>query len=378
MKLALFFTCGISLKTWVDTGLFDREKLIYEEHLNRGHLSRVFWFTYGSGDREIAQKLQFEKRLHPAIHVVPMPKVFDFKRGSLVYSFLVPFLHRKVFRRSDVLKTNQIHGSWTAVLAKCLYHKPLIVRTGYTLSLFAKRLKKSESRIVIYRMMERLAYKNATCAIVTSKKDEIYILNAYRCPAGKIVIIPNYVDADLFKPHKNEKYTNRIIFVGRLNKEKNLFNLISAIAKTDLILDIYGKGELREALEQHAKSEGARVNFMGTVPNNELPDILNRYKYYILPSYFEGMPKTLLEAMACGLVCIGTDVEGVNEVIEDGVNGVLAQGTDVVSLTKAIQNIERNSQLKSRLGHGARQSILSKFSIESVLAQEWILCQLFR
>ena len=76
MKLALFFTRGISLKTWLDTGLFDREKLIYEEHLKRGHFEKIYWFTYGHEDANIAERLQAEKRLHSGIHVVPMPGYF--------------------------------------------------------------------------------------------------------------------------------------------------------------------------------------------------------------------------------------------------------------------------------------------------------------
>ena len=56
MILALFFTRGVSLETWVYTGLFDREKLIYEEHLRRGHLKTVYWLTYGSHDTEIAKQ----------------------------------------------------------------------------------------------------------------------------------------------------------------------------------------------------------------------------------------------------------------------------------------------------------------------------------
>ena len=377
MILALFFTRGVSLETWLDTGLFDREKLIYEEHLKRGHLERVYWLTYGRHDAELAKELHVEKRLHPGIQVVAMHSIFKGKIGKLIYSFLMPFPQKNCLKQADIYKTNQINGSWSAVLAKFFYGKPLIVRTGYTLSFLAKRMKKSKTRILIYQLMEWLAYKNATCVTVTSKKDEKYILDIYKHPSSKLVILPNYIDTDLFKPIKSKKYDDRIVFVGRLNNEKNIFNLISAIAKTDFTLDIYGKGELREALEGHAKSERARVNFMGTVPNQELPDIFNHYKYYILPSYFEGMPKTLLEAMACGLVCIGTDVDGINEVIKDGVNGVLARRTDVVSLAEAIQSVESNFHQQSRLGYTAFQTILNNFSIESILAQEWRLYQYY-
>ena len=95
-------------------------------------------------------------------------------------------------------------------------------------------------------------------------------------------MIPNYVDTKLFKPIESvEKYPDRLVFVGRLNEEKNLFTLIEAVAKTSLTLDIYGQGQLKQALEQKAARMNVHVNFMGGVPNYELPAILNRYRYYV-------------------------------------------------------------------------------------------------
>ena len=368
MILALFFTRGVSLETWVETGLFDREKLIYEEHLRRGHLKRVYWLTYGSRDAEIANQLRVKKTLYSGIEVIPIPGIFKAKIGRLIYSFLMPLTQKACLRQADIYKTNQMDGSWSAVLAKFFYHKPLIVRTGYTLSSLTKSLKRSKTRIFIYQMMERFAFKYADCVTVTSKKDKKYILDMYKCPSSKLIILPNYIDTDLFKPRKSKKYDDWIVFVGRLNNEKNLFNLITAIAKTDVTLDIYGEGELRENLERHAKNEGARLNFMGIVPNRELPEILNRYKYYILTSYFEGMPKTLLEAMACGLLCIGTDVEGINEVIEDGVSGVLAAGTDVQSIVEILQKIVECDI--EEIGSSAVEKIKRCFSLRSVVERE--------
>ncbi len=85
MKLALFFTCNVSLKLWIDTGLFDREKLLYEEFLHRGYLERVYWLTYGNNDGVIANQLKAEGRLHPDIIVLPMPRIFSGKFGALIY-----------------------------------------------------------------------------------------------------------------------------------------------------------------------------------------------------------------------------------------------------------------------------------------------------
>jgi len=368
MILALFFTRGVSLETWVETGLFDREKLIYEEHLRSSNLERVYWLTYGSNDAKIAKQLQLEGRLHPGIDVITMPLIFKASIGKLFYSFFIPLLHRTCLKQADIYKTNQMDGSWSAVLAKFFYGKPLIVRTGYTLSAFAKRMQKSKTRILIYQLMEWLAYKNATCAIVTSEKDYKYISDTYKCLSSKLGILPNYIDTDLFKPRNIEKYIDRIVFVGRLNSEKNLFNLIKAIAKTDFTLDIYGKGELRDTLERHAKKESAQVNFKGIVPNDKLPNILIKYQYFIIPSLYEGMPKTLLEAMACGCICIGSDVEGINEVIQNEVNGFLSNGTDSEAVYNAIcKAAVGNNQ---HIAHNAVETIHTRFSLDGIVKKE--------
>jgi len=269
----------------------------------------------------------------------------------------------------DVFKTNQMDGSWSAVLAKWLHRKPLMVRTGYTWSLLIKKHDVPKYKQRLIRIIEHFAYSNATIATVTSERQAHYISERYSVSGENVQVIPNYIDTQLFAPRESaNKYAGRIVFVGRLNEEKNLFNLIKAIAQTGLILDICGKGELRDKLEAWAKRLNAKVNFMGVVPNNELPHVLNRYRYYILPSFHEGMPKSLLEAMACGLVCIGTNVEGINEIIEDGVNGYLAKGTQPEALAevinKAIQ-LPHNS-----ITQEAIRKIRNNFSLEAVVEQE--------
>jgi glycosyltransferase involved in cell wall biosynthesis len=369
MKLALFFTRNVSLKLWVDVGLFDREKQIYEEHLRRGHLQKVYWLTYGKNDAEIANQLKTTGRLHSDIVVLPMPRYFPEKWGCLLYSFFIPLLHRRSLETVDVFKTNQMDGSWGAVLARWLHRKPLVVRTGYTWSLLKKKHDVPKYKQRLIRMIEYFAYSNATTAVVTSERQANYASERYSVPGENVQVMPNYIDTQLFAPRESaNKYASRIIFVGRLNEEKNLFNLIEAIAQTSLTLDIYGTGKLRDKLEAWAKKLSAKVNFMGVVPNNELPHILNRYRYYVLPSFHEGMPKSLLEAMACGLVCIGTNVEGINKIIEDGVNGYLAKGTQPEALAEVINKamqLPHNS-----ITQEAIRKIRNNFSLEAVVEQE--------
>lgn len=374
MTLSLFFTRGVSLKLWVDSGLFEREKLIYEEHLKQKNLQDVYWFTYGCDDAKLSEALKAQGKLHDHIHVVAMPKVFTFfPVGSWLYSLLLPFLFLHIFKECHILKTNQMDGSWSAVFAKWLSGKPLIVRTGYTMTQLMKSSGRPKWKVKIYELVEKFAYANADISVVASQHNKAYLENLYKL--DDVRILPNFIDTHMFKPMGLTRYEKRLLFVGRLNKEKNLFNLIEAVAQTDYVLDIYGQGELSESLEILAKSLDAKVNFKGTVPNNELPLIYNSYQYYILPSFFEGMPKTLLEAMACGCTCIGTDVTGINEIIEDGVNGYLVSGTESSSIRttlKSLHGFTAISEAKSV------ENIRNKVSLSHVVEYENILIKEIR
>jgi glycosyltransferase involved in cell wall biosynthesis len=340
MTLLLFFTRAVSLEIWLKQGLFDREKLIYEEHLKQGNLKKVYWITYGSHDLKLSNQLKQDKRLNPNIVVIGMPKLFNFpKIGSYIYSLLIPFLYPNFFRDTDIFKSNQMDGAWSGVIAKWLYRKPLLVRTGYSISQLLCDKNPSTLKCKWFKFIEKYTYKYGDLAIVSSNHNCEYIMEKYGISNQKILVQYNYINLDVFKP-KNEinKYSDRILYVGRLNPEKNLFSLVQAISDINFILDIYGEGDqIENKLKGFALKNNVKVNFFGVVSNDQLPKIYNQYNYYILPSYHEGMPKTLIEAMASGCLCIGTDVPGINEIISDGVNGILSRTTTSEGISKALK-----------------------------------------
>ncbi|MBN1788081.1 MAG: glycosyltransferase family 4 protein [Sedimentisphaerales bacterium] len=355
MKLALFFTFGLSLKQWLDTGLFGREKLLYEKLLHKQVLSKVLWITYGTEDSKIAEQLKQEGKLHADIEVIKIPGLF----GVPLKNFL---------QKVDVLMTNQMSGSWSAVLAKKTAKKPLIIRTGYTWS----RLKESQNTSVLKKIFikraETFAYKNCDLAVLSTQSQAEFIKNRFKITEENIYVIPNYIDINLFKPDSSvEKYPDRLLYVGRISKEKNLFNLVSAAAQADMQLDVYGAGSLRKELKDYADRTNARLTFKGSIANNLLPQVMNRYKFFVLPSLHESLPKSLLEAMACGLVCIGTDVTGINEVISDGIDGYLAENTDSNSIFEAIKKAKSNPA--ESICSSAVETIKNKYSLEYIVGE---------
>ena len=134
-------------------------------------------------------------------------------------------------------------------------------------------------------------------------------------------------------------------------------------------LTIIGQGELKEELAELVREKNAMVEFKDKVPNSSLPEILNKAEIFVLPSLYEGCPKTLLEAMACSLPCIATNVEGIKEIVVHKENGFLCE-PDSVSLRAAILQVLNDKPLQEKIAKGARETILENFSLEKIIQQE--------
>jgi len=358
-KLALFFTVGISLETWQKIGNLDREIRPY--NLLAKDFEKVYFITYRG-----KEELEFKKVLTGNIEI--LPKKFPFL-PSLVYAFLIPLIYQKELKEVDVYKTNQITASPPAVLAKWFYKKKLVVRCGYEWLKFSEKRNKPLWKIKLIYLTEKIAYKSADEIILTSKEDKEFVEKRFKIPSSKIEVIPNYIDVDLFKPLDIPKEKNRIIFIGRLEEQKNLFNLIEAITNLPAKLVLVGSGSLKEKLKKFSKEKKANVEFKKNIANEKLPEELNKSEIFILPSLYEGCPKTLLEAMACGLSCIGTNVEGIKEILKHKENGYLCK-TDVNSIKKAISEVLNDKALQQEISQNAKQTILENFNLEKVIKKE--------
>ncbi len=354
-SLALFFTFGVSLKLWYETGMFDREIAIYNEASK--YFKHIYFFTYGTED------LKFKGHLADNLTVIPKKYI----KNNLLYSFLLPFIHRKTLKEIDVLKTNQMLGSWSAALAKLIYRKKLVVRTGYMWSIHLSQENARGWRRMLSKNIEKLVYSLADAAITSSQKNFAYVEHNYH-PRGHI-LIPNYVETDVFRPLNMARKKDSICFIGRLNKQKNLFALFEALSSSPYTIDLIGSGEQEAQLREFARENGVMANFLGNIPNNELPGILNEHELFVLPSLWEGMPKTLLEAMACGLPVVGTNVDGIREVIKHEKNGLLCN-TAPRSIREAIIRVMKDEALKKRLGENARKTIEQQFSLKKLIEKE--------
>ena len=219
---------------------------------------------------------------------------------------------------------------------------------------------------------ERWSVRAASLAVVASRRDEAYVTATYRLPPEKLRVIGNYVDVSVFKPDPSAvRHDDRMVFVGRLAPQKNFGNLIRSLGGLPYGLDIYGHDDsLKGGLQALAEQVGARVTFHPAVPNRKLGAVLNSYSLFVLPSLYEGMPKVLLEAMACGLAVLGTNVEGINEVIRHQTSGFLVQGTDPASLREGILALAPNRSLQKTLGAEAARHVRENYSLEAIFEKE--------
>src|SRR3989339_672253 len=360
MKLSLLFSFNTSLAFWQKKGILDREKKIYEELLRTKTFDTIYWFTYGVDDQK------FKNLVNQKIIIVPLPKIFNSYPGKIIYSFILPVIHYKIIKTCSFVKTNQNIGGWTAVIIKKILKKKLLARSGYLWSAFEKEKSFKEK---IASFTEKKLYKNADVISVASQHDKKTIIKKYKINSAKINVIYNYVDTNIFKPMANIKKNKDIIYAGRISQQKNIKNLITALSKLPYVLDIYGEGELQQELKNYSKKIGAKVNYKGKIDNAFLPVILNQYKLFILPSLYEGMPKSLLEAMACGLPCLGTNVVGINEVIDHKKNGYLVE-PDTKSIKNGINILMENIILTKKIGSCARIKIIEYFSLNKIVQEE--------
>ena len=181
------------------------------------------------------------------------------------------------------------------------------------------------------------------------------------------------------QPRKNRDGDRvELLFVGRLARVKGLLVLFEAMAnidpKVDLRLTIIGDGPDRDLLEQAAEPLGERIEFVGYRSQTDVADKLTETDMFVLPSFAEGVPVVLMEAMASRVPVIATSVAGVTELVEPGVSGFVVPAGDPEALTSAITELAADPDRRVAMGHSGRDRVTEEFDIERSAA---VLAELF-
>jgi glycosyltransferase involved in cell wall biosynthesis len=358
VRLVLFFTQGMSLSSWENSHLFEREVAIY--HALLPHLGGITFITYGD-----KKDLQFADKLN-GIEVVCNHMGLSAKW----YRRYLTWWPAKWQKGQAVFKNNQVRGSDLALDMAKHHGKPFISRCGYLLADWLKWLEGPDAQITKTAFeLENRVFNGADRVVVTTDDMKNIVTTNYNLNIDQVSVVPNYVNTELFTPANSPKPPNRLICIGRLEKQKNIESLIKALGGSKVELWLVGKGTLEEKLKNLAQAQKANVKFCGIQPHIELPNLINQSTAFILPSHWEGHPKTLLEAMSCGLPVIGSNVPSIAGVIKHGVNGLLCDPTPD-GIGKTVFELFNNTQLQKDLGHNARKYAVDNLTIGKTVKRE--------
>jgi glycosyltransferase involved in cell wall biosynthesis len=294
-------------------------------------------------------------------------KILPGSRGRL-YTFRLPFRWAQELHRCCVLRVFQITGAIPAAMARLRWGLPFAVTYGYRYAEFAC-IEGYRRRAVMLWILEQVGLRTADAIIVTTPALATHVKRYVA--AERVHLIPNSVDTDRFVPAPCLPGRRTLIFVGRLEPQKNLLMLIDALAQVRPAprLIVVGDGSQREALIRAAAWRGVSIEMRGVLPNEALPAALQAADVFVLPSLIEGHPKALLEAMSCGLPCGGLDVPGTCDVITHEQTGLLCAPT-AEGLAAGLRRALDNADLANYVGRSARTWIEANYSAHTVMKQE--------
>jgi glycosyltransferase involved in cell wall biosynthesis len=212
----------------------------------------------------------------------------------------------------------------------------------------------------------------------SNSRAAIGLLEGLGIGADRFVHIPNGLDLAEWAPRdgaRPEGDVPVIVCAARFVERKRHSDLLEALAilareGRPFRAVLAGRGETLERMRALAASLGLseRVELPGAVGPEEMRDLLAGAAVACLPSAWEGMPGSLMEAMASGVAVVGTDVAGTNELVVDGESGLLAPAYDPPALARALAALLDDPGLRRRLGAGARSRMEQCFSLEVMLA----------
>ena len=365
MHIALFFTYEISAKDWLVSGLLSREIELYRQILNKTDIKFTF-VTYGS-DEDIKILSEFKK-----INVIPVGKYIKSRNKTVkfIQSLFIPFRIKKELKNIDLMKTNQLMGSWIPIILKLLLKKPLIIRTGYDLLDFSVKEKKSMLKILFNYLLTLFSLLFSDKYFVSSTNDLLNLNKKFSLIKNKTIELrPNWVNIPKKMNNIMGRKKERILMVGRLEDQKNYQNVIKNLSGSELVLDIVGEGKLKKDIANFGQKNNVEIHFLGTLDHKVLLEKYGEYKFYVLYSKFEGHPKTLLEAMSQGCVPLVLKSQNVMEVVEHKTTGVILESENE-SLNKWIKYLNEDNNEFKKISMNARSLVVNTFSLEKSLNVE--------
>jgi glycosyltransferase involved in cell wall biosynthesis len=323
--------------------------------------ARVWYFTYLP---EALADFTDDRALADAVRLLAPRR----PRARLLRAFEMPVRHRRQFKRCAVFRVFQLTGIMPALMARAWWGTPFVTTYGFW---YTRLARTGVSRIGM-RVLERVGLGRAAAVIVTTEELRAHV--ATIAPAERIHLIPNGVDLGRFAPAKRRASRGAIVYIGRLSEEKNLSTLVQAAAALRRHvpgrLVMIGAGPLKDRLEAEARAAGVPAEFPGVVDHQLIPRWLEEADAFVLPSFTEGHPKALIEAMAAGVPCIASDCAGNRALVKDRDAGLLFDPRDPAALAEALERVLTDETLASTLGRRGHDLVAREYDLGRLVRSE--------
>ena len=221
-------------------------------------------------------------------------------------------------------------------------------------------------------LREKIAAAKLICCISSFTRSQLMMLSPYE-RWDKFVLARVGIDTQVFSPRQGKMLTNvfEVLCIGRLTPAKGQHLLIDAadrLAKEGrkIRVRLAGNGPDEESLRNHAARIGdpGNVMFEGGVNQEGIRALYAAADVLCLPSFAEGLPNVLMEAMAMEIPCLTTHIAGVPEMIRDGVDGLLVAPSDLEGLVDALKRLMDDVELRDRLAKNGRLRVLELHDLE--------------
>jgi glycosyltransferase involved in cell wall biosynthesis len=254
-------------------------------------------------------------------------------------SILIKFIE-KIYH-SNIIHINYHNFFNLFILFFAVIFRKKIVFTMHTSLIFKgknikQRVEKIRSKIV---SMIFLIFSHRFILITKAQKNGI-TSNLLKRNNKKIKIIYHFIKSGSILKRPPKHHSLKILFIGRLNQEKGYYDLIKLIKNYKI-----NKIKFNFVGKEYPNTEKLtfeNIQYYGIVPNEKIFKILDKNNVFILPSYTEVFPMTILEAMARGLVILVSDIPGIREIIKEGRNGYLFPAGDIKKLKEKILYLKNN------------------------------------
>jgi glycosyltransferase involved in cell wall biosynthesis len=225
---------------------------------------------------------------------------------------------------------------------------------------------------------DRLVSRLVDRVIAVSEAARAFLISGKGYDPRKIVVVPNGRDLSVFRPGAGgqavrkelgiDRATPLVGVIGRLEEQKGHVYILEAWRSVlaelpDARLLLVGDGSLRGALERHAQDLGIAGSVLFAGFRSDVPRVLDALDVLALPSLYEGMPLTAIEASAMAKPVVATAVDGTPEVVREGRTGRLVPPRDVVALSRALRSVLRDPAAAQRMGSAGRDLVFNRFDL---------------